>query len=157
MKKEKSKSHIKSVLKPLPLVSLIVMNEKKDLPERSSIRPSTFVYCAKTMMYSQMRKQKEETNCARSSLFREQQRAARPSNDYCCWIRMIFFEEHDRHNAFCVTQGSTPMPNPGKRKHHDRYAEGGISCICLIAVDHLWGIERRGRSDSQEQKTTLSI
>jgi hypothetical protein len=50
------------------------MNEKKDLPERSSIRPSTFVYCAKTMMYSQMRKQKEETNCARSSLFREQQK-----------------------------------------------------------------------------------
>lgn len=49
------------------------------------------------------------------------------------------------------------MLNPGKRKHHDRYAEGGISCICLIAVDHLWGIERRGRGDSQEQKTTLSI
>lgn len=53
-----------------------------------------------------------------------------------------FIEEHDRHNAFCVTQGSTPMPNPGKRKHHDRYAEGGISCICLIAVLIIYGVSR---------------
>jgi len=47
------------------------------------------------------------------------------------------------------------MLNPGKRKHHDRYAEGGVSCICLIAIDHLWGIERRRRQPGQ--KTTLSI
>ena len=30
---------------------------------------------------------------------------------------------------------------PRRKKHHDRYAVSGISCICLIALDHLLGIE----------------
>jgi hypothetical protein len=36
--------------------------------------------------------------------------------------------------------------------------QGGVSCVCLIALDHLLGYRDRGeKGDSQEQKTTLSI
>jgi hypothetical protein len=36
--------------------------------------------------------------------------------------------------------------------------QGGISCVCLIALDHLLEYrDRNEKGDSQEQKTTLFI
>jgi len=79
----------------------------------------------------------------------------RPSNGLSRRSNDERFREHDRHNAFCKPRMFSTLAQV--KKHHDRYAVSGVSCVCLNRPWIIYWVSRSGEGDSQEQKTTLSI